>query len=100
MKARIKETGEIVELAQEIRGHKGEAFQWFQIELIPELYDDFFDWQSFRVEAAKDVLCAMISNEGVADESNIDDFTKDNQVKDAVLYADKLISKLKEKEEK
>jgi hypothetical protein len=40
----------------------------------------------------------MISNEGVADEKNIDDFTKDNQANDAVLYADKLISKLKEKE--
>ena len=61
---------------------------------------DSFDWQSFRAEAAKDILCAMISNEGVADERNVDDFTKDNQVKDAILYADKLISKLKEKEEK
>ena len=40
----------------------------------------------------------MISNGGVADERNADDFTKDNQVKDAVLYTDKLISKLKEKE--
>jgi hypothetical protein len=55
-------------------------------------------WRKLRAEAAKDILCAMISNEGVADERNVDDFTKDNQVKDAVLYADKLISKLKEKE--
>ena len=60
MKARIKETGEIVGLAQEIRGHKGESFQWFQIELIPEPYDEFFDWQSFRNQAAKDILCSII----------------------------------------
>lgn len=58
-------------------------------------YQDY--WNDFRAKAAKDFLCSMISNEGVADERNIDDFTKDNQVKDAVLYADKLILKLKEK---
>lgn len=56
------------------------------------------DWQSFRAELAKDILCTIISNEGVADERNVDDFTKDNQVKDVVLYTDKLITKLKEKE--
>lgn len=77
------------------------AQQYFvAVVMYEESTSDNFDWQSFRAEAAKDILCAMISNEGVADERNVDDFTKDNQVKDAVLYADKLIAKLKEKEEK
>lgn len=107
MKARNKKTGEISELASyakitlESCDSYGCQREWNpeDVELIQDKTDDF-DWQSFRAEAAKDILCAMISNEGVADERNVDDFTKDNQVKDAVLYADKLISKLKEKEEK
>jgi len=100
MKARIKETGEIVDLAQEVIGHKGERFQWFQLKLIPEPYDEFFDWQSFRAEAAKDILCAVINREG--------SFTRNGQVvvshqdfiEMAVEDADALIAKLKEKEEK
>ena len=92
MKARIKETGEIVDLAQEVIGHKGERFQWFQLELIPEPYDEFFDWQSFRAEAAKDILCAIISQPNLG--------YYGDEVENAVIFADKLISKLKEKEEK
>ena len=49
-----------------------------------------FDWQSFRAEAAKDILCAMINHFGT---SNID-------MNDVVKWTDSLISKLKEKEEK
>ena len=93
MKARNKETGEIIDLAQEVIGHKGERFQWFQLELIPEPYDEFFDWQSFRAEAAKDILCAMI--QGGYAESRIE-----YQSALAVRYADTLILRLKEKEEK
>lgn len=119
MKYRIRKTNEIVDVVgysacthirypntdyvcyidnggNEIIG-RGLNLIW-DFEPITEEYT--FDWQSFRNQAAKDIMCAMISNEGVADESSVDDFTKDNQVKDAVLYADKLISKLKEKEEK
>lgn len=93
MKARIKETGEIIDLAQEVIGHKGERFQWFQLELIPEPYDEFFDWQSFRNQAAKDILCAMI--QGGYAESRIE-----HQSALAIKYADELIKQLKEKEEK
>lgn len=49
-----------------------------------------FDWQSFRAEAAKDILCAMINHFGT---SSID-------MDDVVKWTDSLISKLKEKEEK
>lgn len=46
-----------------------------------------FDWQSFRNQAAKDILCAMIAKFGT---SSID-------MNDIVKWADSLIAKLKEK---
>lgn len=49
-----------------------------------------FDLQSFRAQAAKDILCAMISHFG----------TKDIDMDDVVNWTDSLIAKLKEKEEK
>ena len=49
-----------------------------------------FDWQSFRAEAAKDILCAMINHFG----------TSQLDVNESVIWADILIEKLKEKEEK
>jgi hypothetical protein len=57
-----------------------------------------FNWQSFRAEAAKDILCALIpfgKDEGLTKEE-----TLEYCVKNAVFIADKLITKLKEKEGK
>jgi hypothetical protein len=51
-----------------------------------------FDWRSFRAEAAKDVLCAMIP-----EQHNI---IGPNNVEYAIMIADELIKQLKEKEEK
>lgn len=48
-------------------------------------------WESFRAEAAKDILCAMIST---VRELN------SNEIDIALDITDNLISKLKEKEEK
>lgn len=53
-----------------------------------------FDWQSFRNQAAKDILCAMIRRHDYCIEDVVDGIDK------AVCVADSLISKLKEKEEK
>ena len=55
--------------------------------------DEDFDWQSFRAEAAKDILCAMI--QGGYGQDRIE-----HQSVLAVKYADELITQLKEKEEK
>lgn len=52
-----------------------------------ELSVNNFDWQFFRNQAAKDILCAMIAKFGT---SSID-------MNDVVKLADSLISKLKEK---
>lgn len=50
------------------------------------------DWQSFRAEAARDILCALISRcEGYIGKEEVDY---------AMSITDKLIIKLKEKEEK
>lgn len=50
-----------------------------------------FDWQSFRAEAAKDILCAMIAR-GEKVKSIVVDIAIDG--------ADELIKQLKENEEK
>lgn len=53
-----------------------------------------FDWQSFRNQAAKDILCSIIQS-GYYGEDRIA-----HQSELAVKYADALVSNLKEKEEK
>lgn len=52
-----------------------------------------FDWQSFRNQAAKDILCTMI--QGGYGQDRIE-----HQSELAVGYANELCNQLKEKEEK
>lgn len=65
-------------------------------------YDDIsvnnFDWQSFRAEAAKDILCAVLPEIKIID----GDFQQsiENAISNSIDVADKLIKKLKEKQEK
>ena len=51
-----------------------------------------FDWQSFRNQAAKDILCAMVPNANNIISPGIVDYS--------IKIADELIKQLKEKEEK
>lgn len=51
-----------------------------------------FDWKSFRAEAAKDILCALIHK--------TDNFIGKDSAGYAIMIADELINQLKEKEEK
>lgn len=151
MKARIKETGEIVDLAHEVRGHKGESFQWSMLELIPEPCDEFpynnpsdtLDgeieniWkklscdnlftatkegfeevirhfvgfakqksdepvsiiESFRAEAAKDILCVVFEQAiSKGDLTSIKQYPE--LIQECIMISDELIEQLKEKEEK
>ena len=109
MKARIKGTNVIVEcidtgtLINENKGiecrHSNGAIEVIPGDCLIEL-ESTFDWQSFRNQAAKDILCAIRNRES--------SFTRNGQVavfhKDfiemAVEDADALIAKLKEKEDK
>ena len=62
-----------------------------------------FDWQSFRAEAAKDILCAIINSPSINgfkdDNKKYIPFEKNIACKVAIEYADELIKQLKEKEE-
>ncbi|MBP5723805.1 MAG: hypothetical protein J6X18_09585 [Bacteroidales bacterium] len=99
MKARIKGTNTIVEcldtgtLINENKGieckHSNGAIEVIPGDCLMEIENDF-DWQSFRAEAAKDILCAMIARGEKA---------KPIVVDIAIDGADELIKQLKEKEE-
>jgi len=57
MKARIKETGEIIDLAEQgIISHDGRRFTWYQVDLIPERNDDQHSLPPELDEAAEDML--------------------------------------------
>lgn len=56
------------------------------------------DWQSFRTEAAKDILCATLSG-GISSGATGFLEEKENVVKTAIEIADELIKQLKEKEQ-
>lgn len=54
-----------------------------------------FDWQFFRANAVKDILCAMLNTRYY---DNVQ--RKQGCVEEAIYFADELIRQLKEKEEK
>jgi hypothetical protein len=58
-----------------------------------------FDWQSFRAEAAKDILCKTIDFEMISDYGK-SRMSKEDAVRKAISYADELIKQLKQKDEK
>ena len=103
MKARIKGKNEIVEclgidmICDTIKGiecvHSNGGGEIIPGDCLIELENDF-DWQSFRAEAAKDILCAMIQS-GYYGEDRI---VHHSEL--AVKYIDELIKQLKEKDDK
>lgn len=93
MKARVKKTGDIINVIPEQGGWCDTDFKSYsQHYEDKELDFEFQDWESFRREAAKDILCAIISGDKLrcplsyVEASNV-----------AIQYADVLIAKLKEK---
>lgn len=101
MKARIKKTGEIVNLSSYASLTLDMCDSWGnpielkpeEIELIQDKTDDF-DWQSFRAEAVKDFTAALLP---VIDWEHT---YNENIIKQAIDLANELIKQLKEKEEK
>lgn len=53
------------------------------------------DWDAYRMEAAKDILCAMLAGDQIGDGKYYHTFEKIAQ--GAVVCADELIAKLQEK---
>jgi hypothetical protein len=104
MKARNKQTGEVVSnfgWSKEygtisyigadgvLHNYSGRAEDW---EVLDE---SEVDWAAYRMEAAKDILCAMLSGDQVGDGKYYHTFKQIAQ--DAVVCADELIAKLQGK---
>lgn len=93
MKARIKATGEIVEV--EDLYDDGTALvkgRYFKVSEL-DFFDNFetIDWEQRRYEIAKSMMAAFLSNSC----SDVYMNTYENQAQEAVKYADMLIDELK-----
>jgi hypothetical protein len=91
MKARLKETGIIIELDEYCYDLDGNEYKWDELDLMTEP-----DWSSFRREAAKDILCSVLAG-GVANGATGFDAQSEILVSISIQIADELIAKLKEK---
>lgn len=77
------------------------AQQWFvAVVMYEENTGNNFDWQSFRAEAAKDILCAIINRESPFTRNGEVVVSHQDFIEIAVGDADALIKQLKEKEYK
>lgn len=94
MKAKIRQTGEIVDVEPYFYAkinstdpmiHKND------IELIEPNAD--IDWEQRRYEISKAMIAAFMSNS----DKNVFAYPKENQARDAVEYADALIEELKKR---
>lgn len=92
MKARIKETGEIVEIYPDtLAGFLADDGCYYKNE---ELSTELDDWQAFRREAAKDILPSLI--EKASEIYGLESLAKEVWCKQAVEWADELIRQLKD----
>lgn len=89
MKARIIKTGEIVEVYQTIAGWASENSDKIRVFQEYELDFDYYDWEVFRREAAKDILCSLALVKPSLEYIE--------RIKLAIGWADELIKQLKEK---
>ena len=92
MKARIKETGEIIDVECRFYAKIGSTDPIIHNGLVEVLKDDeIIDWEQRRYEIAKSMMAAFLSNSC----SNVYMNTYENQAQEAVKYADMLIDELK-----
>ena len=92
MKARIKETGEIIDVECRFYAKIGSTDPIIHNSLVEVLKDDeIIDWEQRRYEIAKSMMAAFLSNSC----SNVYMNTYENQAQEAVKYADMLIDELK-----
>ena len=106
MKAKVKETGEIIKVSpytanydegikyyREI-GSENPLCKCTNVYKDSELdFDDIIDWEQRRYEIAKDVLCSI----RVGERYEVIDSSKRERVIDSIKYADILIEELKNK---
>lgn len=103
MKAKIKGTGEIVEVKQKGTVHIScPAYHTTDNRIIPSFALEFeknIDWEKRRYEIAKEAMQGILSNESIVimlnDKSNEYYSMAKDIGKAAVTYADSLIAELK-----
>ena len=81
---------------KELRGIEATKVQYVKEE-VEKFEPEFVDWSSFRREAAKDIVCAIISaGMEQTDDNNQYFHTFESLAESAVKWADILIAKLKQ----
>ena len=93
MRAKVIKTGEVVEVHKTTTGWASENLNFIRVFEESELDFDYHEWEIFRREVAKDILCAMVG--GAYGRGR-----EEEQAHLAVQYADELIKQLKEKSNK
>lgn len=78
----------------ECKRRGGPNMKCFYEEDSQEELEENYNWQSFRNQAAKDILCAMLNTRYYDNTQR-----KQGCVEEAIYFANELIKKLKEKEE-
>ena len=97
MKAKIKDTGEVVDVHWEgnLDAWLGKLpsgrFREFKERELEFLETNNIDWEQRHYEIAKDIMAAFLSNSC----SDIHTGNPDEQAKYAVMFADALIAELK-----
>lgn len=103
MKARIKKTGEIINIANyaTVTLEKCDSYgnpielRFDEVEILQEPTSDI-DWEQRRYEIAKDMMAAFLSNYS----DNIHSGNPNEHAKYAVVFADTLIAELRKGGEK
>lgn len=113
VKARIKATGEIIELNEKVsfldyargiyRDTDGNKYHYEELEIFEREYEKHIDWEQRRYEIAKAMLPVIYLDDGQAeraDDSDLGFEYKSDQycAKEAVDFADALIAELKKRE--
>ena len=74
---------------KELRGIEATKVQYVREE-VEKFEPEFIDWPSFRREAAKDILCAIVQHDHLGKEAEGCKF-KEVAVEIAIIFADELI---------
>lgn len=98
MKAKNKKTGEIIDVDLHLDAKDGYMYErqvgkdrWLVYKEEDLDFNDLTDWSTFRREAAKDIMCAVLSVPGLWEETKYDGLAAA-----CIKQADELIRQLKQ----
>lgn len=93
MKAKVINTGELVEVYQTTNGWASDNLNSVRFFNESDLDFDYREWEVFRREAAKDILPSLIMEASKVYE--LESLNKDIWCEQAVIWVDALIKQLK-----